>query len=181
MIKKILVLFLAVFSVAVYAQNVTITGTVTDVNQEPLTGVNVVVKGSTTGAITDIDGNFSVSGKKGSTLVFSYIGMLTQEVVYKGTPMRIILKDDSKALEEVVVIGYQTVKKSDLTGAVAVVDTKEMKKSAAGTLVSQMQGLATGVNVRSSGRAGEDASIEIRGVGSLSCLLYTSPSPRDRG
>lgn len=131
-------------------------------------GVNVLVKGTTTGAITDIDGNFSVSGKKGSTLVFSYIGMLTQEVVYKGTALRVVMKDDSKALEEVVVIGYQTVKKSDLTGAVAVVDTKEMKKSAAGTLVSQMQGLATGINVRSSGRAGEDASIEIRGVGSLS-------------
>lgn len=98
----------------------------------------------------------------------SYIGMLTQEVVYKGTALRVVMKDDSKALEEVVVIGYQTVKKSDLTGAVAVVDTKEMKKSAAGTLVSQMQGLATGINVRSSGRAGEDASIEIRGVGSLS-------------
>ena len=126
------------------------------------------MKGTTTGAITDIDGNFSVSGKKGSTLVFSYIGMLTQEVVYKGTALRVVMKDDSKALEEVVVIGYQTVKKSDLTGAVAVVDTKEMKKSAAGTLVSQMQGLATGINVRSSGRAGEDASIEIRGVGSLS-------------
>lgn len=94
--------------------------------------------------------------------------MLTQEVVYKGTALRVVMKDDSKALEEVVVIGYQTVKKSDLTGAVAVVDTKEMKKSAAGTLVSQMQGLATGINVRSSGRAGEDASIEIRGVGSLS-------------
>lgn len=131
-------------------------------------GENVLVKGTTTGAITDIDGNFSVSGKKGSTLVFSYIGMLTQEVVYKGTALRVVMKDDSKALEEVVVIGYQTVKKSDLTGAVAVVDTKEMKKSAAGTLVSQMQGLATGINVRSSGRAGEDASIEIRGVGSLS-------------
>jgi TonB-linked SusC/RagA family outer membrane protein len=131
-------------------------------------GKNVLVKGTTTGAITDIDGNFSVSGKKGSTLVFSYIGMLTQEVVYKGTALRVVMKDDSKALEEVVVIGYQTVKKSDLTGAVAVVDTKEMKKSAAGTLVSQMQGLATGINVRSSGRAGEDASIEIRGVGSLS-------------
>lgn len=168
MIKKILFLFLAVFSVTVYAQNVTITGTVTDVNQEPLIGVNVVVKGSATGAITDFDGNFSLSGEKGSTLIFSYIGMLTQEVVYKGSPMRVVLKDDSKALEEVVVIGYQTVKKSDLTGAVAVVDTKEMKKSAAGTLVSQMQGLATGVNVRSSGRAGEDSSIEIRGVGSLS-------------
>ena len=140
----------------------------TDANSEPLVGVNVLVKGTTTGAITDIDGNFSVSGKKGSTLVFSYIGMLTQEVVYKGTALRVVMKDDSKALEEVVVIGYQTVKKSDLTGAVAVVDTKEMKKSAAGTLVSQMQGLATGINVRSSGRAGEDASIEIRGVGSLS-------------
>ena len=168
MIRKILFLFLTVLSVTVYAQNVTITGTVTDVNQEPLIGVNVVVKGSTTGAITDFDGNFSLSGEKGSTLVFSYIGMLTQEVIYKGSPVRVVLKDDSKALEEVVVIGYQTVKKSDLTGAVAVVDTKEMKKSAAGTLVSQMQGLATGVNVRSSGRAGEDSSIEIRGVGSLS-------------
>lgn len=168
MIKKILFLFFAVFAATAYSQDVTITGTVTDANSEPLVGVNVLVKGTTTGAITDIDGNFSVSGKKGSTLVFSYIGMLTQEVVYKGTALRVVMKDDSKALEEVVVIGYQTVKKSDLTGAVAVVDTKEMKKSAAGTLVSQMQGLATGINVRSSGRAGEDASIEIRGVGSLS-------------
>lgn len=166
MIKKIL--FFVVFAATAYSQDVTITGTVTDANSEPLVGVNVLVKGTTTGAITDIDGNFSVSGKKGSTLVFSYIGMLTQEVVYKGTALRVVMKDDSKALEEVVVIGYQTVKKSDLTGAVAVVDTKEMKKSAAGTLVSQMQGLATGINVRSSGRAGEDASIEIRGVGSLS-------------
>ena len=164
MIKKILFLFFVVFAATAYSQDVTITGTVTDANSEPLVGVNVLVKGTTTGAITDIDGNFSVSGKKGSTLVFSYIGMLTQEVVYKGTALRVVMKDDSKALEEVVVIGYQTVKKSDLTGAVAVVDTKEMKKSAAGTLVSQMQGLATGINVRSS----EDASIEIRGVGSLS-------------
>ena len=168
MIKKILFLFFVVFAATAYSQDVTITGTVTDANSEPLVGVNVLVKGTTTGAITDIDGNFSVSGKKGSTLVFSYIGMLTQEVVYKGTALRVVMKDDSKALEEVVVIGYQTVKKSDLTGAVAVVDTKEMKKSAAGTLVSQMQGLATGINVRSSGRAGEDAYIEIRGVGSLS-------------
>ena len=168
MIKKILFLFFVVFAATAYSQDVTITGTVTDANSEPLVGVNVLVKGTTTGAISDIDGNFSVSGKKGSTLVFSYIGMLTQEVVYKGTALRVVMKDDSKALEEVVVIGYQTVKKSDLTGAVAVVDTKEMKKSAAGTLVSQMQGLATGINVRSSGRAGEDASIEIRGVGSLS-------------
>ena len=147
---------------------ITVKGAITDMQGEAIIGANIIQQGTTNGTITDIDGNFSVSGKKGSTLVFSYIGMLTQEVVYKGTALRVVMKDDSKALEEVVVIGYQTVKKSDLTGAVAVVDTKEMKKSAAGTLVSQMQGLATGINVRSSGRAGEDASIEIRGVGSLS-------------
>ena len=76
MIKKILFLFFVVFAATAYSQDVTITGTVTDANSEPLVGVNVLVKGTTTGAITDIDGNFSVSGKKGSTLVFSYIGML---------------------------------------------------------------------------------------------------------
>lgn len=98
MIKKILFLFFVVFAATAYSQDVTITGTVTDANSEPLVGVNVLVKGTTTGAITDIDGNFSVSGKKGSTLVFSYIGMLTQEVVYKGTALRVVMKDDSKAL-----------------------------------------------------------------------------------
>ncbi len=168
MSKKFLFLFFVIFATTVYAQNVTIRGTVTDANNDPLTGVTVQVKGSTTGTITDIDGNFSLTGASGNTLVFSYIGAITQEVAYKGTPMRVVMKDDTKALDEVVVIGYGTVKKSDLTGAVAVVDTKEMKKSSAGTLVSQMQGLATGVNVRSTGKAGEDASIEIRGVGSLS-------------
>ena len=166
MIKKILFLFFVVFAATAYSQDVTITGTVTDANSEPLVGVNVLVKGTTTGAITDIDGNFSVSGKKGSTLVFSYIGMLTQEVVYKGTALRVVMKDDSKALEEVVVIGYQTVKKSDLTGAVAVVDTKEMKKSAAGTLVSQMQGLAT------------PGSVIIPSITHNGELLLKEPTPR---
>lgn len=168
MMKKLLVLFLTVFTVTAWAQTVSITGTVVDEQNEPLIGVNVMIKGTSVGTVTDFDGNFILSGEKGQTLVFSYIGMISQEIAYNGTPLRVVMKDDSKALEEVVVIGYQTVKKSDLTGAVAVVDTKEMKKSAAGTLVSQMQGLATGVNVRSSGRAGEDSSIEIRGVGSLS-------------
>ena len=168
MIKKLLVFFLTIFTMTAYAQNVTMTGTVVDTDNLPLIGVNVVIKGTSTGTTTDLDGKFTLTGENGQTLVFSYIGMTLQEIVYKGKPLHVIMKDDSKALEEVVIIGYQTVKKSDLTGAVAVVDTKEMKKSSAGTLVSQMQGLATGVNVRSSGRAGEDASIQIRGVGSLS-------------
>ncbi len=129
-----------------------------------------MVKGTTNGTNTDADGNFALTGRKGCTLVFSFIGMLPQEAVFEGTPLKIVMNDDKKALEEVVVIGYQTVKKSDLTGAVSVVDTKEMRKSPAGTIVSQLQGLATGVTVRSSGRAGEDASVVIRGIGSLSSV-----------
>ena len=168
MIRKLFFLLFVVLSTAVYAQDVTITGTVADVNNEPLTGVNVVVNGTTNGTITDFDGNFTLTGPNDCTLVFSYIGMLTHEVQYQGKPLHVVMKEDNQLLEDVVVIGYQTVKKTDLTGAVSVLDTKEMKKSTAGTLVSQMQGLATGVNVRSSGRAGEDASIQIRGVGSLS-------------
>ena len=127
-----------------------------------------MIKGTTDGTNTDVDGKFTLEGRKGCTLVFTFIGMLSQEVVFDGTPLKVVMQDDRKALDEVVIIGYQTVKKSDLTGAVSVVDTKEMRKSPAGTIVSQLQGLATGVTVRSSGRAGSDASVVIRGIGSLS-------------
>lgn len=168
MIKKLLVLFFAIFTWTAHGQDVSMTGTVIDIENMPLIGVNVLVKGTVNGTTTDFDGKFSLQGKKGDILVFSYIGMTPQEVVWQGQPLRVVMKDSQQALDEVVVIGYQTVKKSDLTGAVAVVDTKEMKKSASGTIVNQLQGLATGVNVRSTGRAGEDASVEIRGVGSLS-------------
>lgn len=118
MSKKILFLFFCVFALAVHSQNVVIKGSVTDVNQEPLLGVNIKVKGTTTGTITDIDGNFSINGPKGATLVVSYIGMVTQEVQYKGQPLKIVLKDDAQALEEVVVVGYGTMRKKDLTGSV---------------------------------------------------------------
>lgn len=168
MIKKLLVLFFAIFTWTAYGQDASITGTVIDADNMPLIGVNVLVKGTVNGTTTDLDGKFSLSGKRGDVLVFSYIGMTPQEVTWQGKPLQVVMKDSQQALDEVVVIGYQTVKKSDLTGAVAVVDTKEMKKSASGTIVNQLQGLATGVNVRSTGRAGEDASVEIRGVGSLS-------------
>ena len=168
MVKKLFFFIFAVFSLAIQAQNTKITGTVVDMDNLPLIGVSVVLKGTTLGTTTDLDGNFYLDVNKGDVLVFSYVGMLSQEIEFKGKSLRVVLKDDSEALDEIVVIGYQTVKKSDLTGAVAVVDAKEMKKSAAGTITSQLQGLATGINVRSTGRAGEDASIEIRGVGSLS-------------
>ena len=171
MSKRLFILTILFLSaISLWAQDVSVRGKVTDVNDVPLAGVNVIIKGTTNGTNTDADGNFALTGRKGCTLVFSFIGMLPQEVVFEGTPLKIVMKDDKKALEEVVVIGYQTVKKSDLTGAVSVVDTKEMRKSPAGTIVSQLQGLATGVTVRSSGRAGEDASVVIRGIGSLSSV-----------
>ncbi|NDV83975.1 TonB-dependent receptor [Bacteroides sp. 51] len=169
MLKRILFSLLALCTLSAYGQSVQLRGKVTDENQEPLPGVSISIKSAGTGTVSDLDGVYVVNVDQGQTLVFSYIGFTTQEIVYKGqSNLNVVLVSDTKILDEIVVIGYQTVKKSDLTGAVAVVDTKEMKKSSAGTLVSQMQGLATGVNVRSTGRAGEDASIQIRGVGSLS-------------
>ena len=169
MYKRALFLLLAFCSFVVYGQDAQVRGTVIDELREPLPGVSISIKDTNRGTSTDLNGDYSISISRGQTLVFSYVGYGKQEVMYDGQSLiNIEMKSDDKLLEEVVVIGYQTVKKADLTGAVAVVDAKEMKKSAAGTIVSQLQGLATGVNVRSTGRAGEDASIQIRGVGSLS-------------
>ena len=166
--KQLLVMLFAFLSLQVSAQNVTITGKVVDQDQEPLIGVSVVIKGTTTGVSTDLDGNFSLQGKEGSVLSFSYIGMTSKEVTFTGTPLKVVLEDDAKMIEDVVVIGYQTVKKADLTGAVSVVKSEDMGKGGSNTLTGQLQGLATGVNVRNTGRADGDAIIQIRGVGSLS-------------
>ena len=103
-------------------KNVKVTGNVADENGEALIGASVMVKGSTMGTITDIDGNFSLDAFKGATLLISYIGYTSQETsIDNRTLFKIVLKEDSKTLEEVVVIGYGTVKKKDLTGAVAAV------------------------------------------------------------
>ena len=110
----------AVISLSVSAQNVTVTGTVTDKTGETVIGASVVQKGNTSnGSITDIDGNFSLSVPANSTLVFSYVGMTSQEIPLKGkTKVEVVMEDDAQALEEVVVIGYGTVNKRDLTGSV---------------------------------------------------------------
>ena len=115
------------FVQCVYAQNRTITGTVTDSNHEPLIGVNVTVKGNSgIGTITDIDGKYTLSVPAEKTmLVFSYIGYASQEVV-AGTQsvINVVLKDDAQALDEVVVVGYGTMKKSDLTGSVGSISSE---------------------------------------------------------
>lgn len=165
--KKLLFLFFIFFTITAYSQNVDIIGTVTDVNDEPLIGVNVVVKGATTGTITDIDGNFIIKGREGSTLVFSYIGMLTQEAVFKGTSMHIMMKDDTKVLDEVVVVGYGTMKKKDLTGAINHVNTDKLAKEKPATLQDILRGSAPGLNVSISNDAKGGGDLLVRGQRSL--------------
>ena len=174
MVKKILFLLFLVLSVTGYAQNVTITGSVTDVNKEPLLGVSVKVKGTSDGAITDIDGNFSVKGKEGSVLVFSYIGMLTQEVAYSGKTMKVVMKDDSKALEEIVVIGYGTARKKDLTGAVVQVRADKLAMENPKTVQDILRGTA-GLAVGYDGSAKGGGSMSIRGQRSV----YTAGGHND--
>ncbi|MDM8339129.1 TonB-dependent receptor [Mediterranea massiliensis] len=170
MVKKILFLFLMMFASFLMAQNVAITGTVTDANGEPLIGVNVVVKGTSTGAITDLNGAFTVNGKQGDVLVFTYIGMESQEIAFRGTPLRVSMKDDSQALDEVVVVGYGSQKKVNLTGSVATVDfSDETLSRPVTTVASALSGMVAGLNVMqtSSKPNSESSSIKIRGTGTL--------------
>lgn len=170
MIKKILFLFFALLAVTAYAQNGNITGTVKDTNNEPLIGVSVVIKGTTTGVVTDLDGNFSLNGKVGDVLQFSFIGMVTQEHAFKGTPLQVVMKDDSKMLDEVVVVGYGTQKKVNLTGSVSTVDFEEQALSRPVTTVANaLSGMAAGLNVMTTGAKPneERANISIRGTGTL--------------
>jgi len=152
------------------AQTTSLSGKVTDTGNNPLPGVTVMVKGTQNGTVTNNEGSFMLADVPvNGTVVFSFVGMKSQEVPVQGkTTLEITMAEESIGLDEVVAIGYGTVKKSDLTGAVSVVKSDDMKKSNAGTIGTQLQGLATGVNVRSTGRAGSDAFIEIRGVGTLS-------------
>jgi hypothetical protein len=126
MFKKILFLLFTLYSIASYGQDIDVKGRVLDDSNIPLPGVSVTIKGTTRGSLTDINGNYSIKASGGQILVFSFLGMETKEVSYNNqATLDVILTTDKKALEEVVVIGYQTVKKADLTGAVAVFNPTE--------------------------------------------------------
>ena len=156
-------------SIITFAQGVTVKGTVLDENQEPLIGATVQVKGETTGAAADLDGNFTLKAKKNATLVVSYIGYLTQEVRLQGkTQVTIQLTPDSKTLDEVVVVGYGTMKKSDLTGAVASVASKDIEGFQTSSVAGALGGQIAGVQITSTdGTPGAGFNISIRGVGTL--------------
>lgn len=150
------------------SSDVKIKGRVTGPDQQPLIGVTVKVKGTTIGKLTDANGAFELNVPDDAILECSYIGYETLEVPVNGrSSLSIVLQPSDKSLNEIVVIGYQTVKKKDLTGAVSVVRTDEAQRITATTVGESIQGLATGVNVRSGGRPGQESKIEIRGVGTL--------------
>lgn len=155
----------------IMAQKRTVSGIVTDSKNEPLIGVNVTIKNaSTTGTITDIDGKYSLEIPSGnSVLVFSYIGYSTQEIkVSNRSVVDIVLKDDMQALEEVVVVGYGTMKKSDLTGSVSSITSDNFKLGTDLTPQQLMQGAFSGVNIsQNSGKPGGSNTIRVRGGTSI--------------
>lgn len=171
--KKLLsVLFLLSFTLAaVYAQNIQIKGTVVSgTDNEPLPGVNVVVKGNTsTGTITDFNGTFTLSAPADAILSISYIGFKSQEIAVKGhKDIKIVLLEDSETLDEVVVVGYGVQKKSVVTASIAKVSADDLASTAPVRMDNALKGLASGVTVTSSsGQPGAAAQIRVRGVGTI--------------
>ncbi|MDX9881461.1 MAG: SusC/RagA family TonB-linked outer membrane protein [Prolixibacteraceae bacterium] len=152
-------------------QSKTVSGKVTDSSGQPLPGVSVVIKGTTTGTITDFDGKYTLANVPGdATLVFSFVGMKTQEVAVAGkSSINVILEEETVGIEEVVAVGYGTMKKSDLTGSVTQVKVEDVSSKAINTFEQLLQGSAAGVQItQSSGAPGSGININIRGVTTLS-------------
>ncbi len=160
---------LSVLSMTTYAQNKSISGTIVDSNGEAIIGASVLVKGTTNGTITDVDGKFNLSGvPNGGTLVISYVGYITQSLPVAGkNSFKVILKEDTKTLDEVVVVGYGVQKKSDVTGAITSVNEKVLKERPVQNAISAMQGKAAGVDIQSNVRPGETSAVVIRGTRSI--------------
>ena len=168
--RAFLLSLLAVISLSVSAQNVTVKGTVTDKTGETVIGASVVQKGNTSnGTITDIDGNFSLSVPSNATLVISYVGMTTQEIAVKGQKtINVVLADDAQALEEVVVIGYGTVKRKDLTGSVATVSSDVLAAVPVASATEALTGKMAGVQITTTeGSPDAEMKIRVRGGGSI--------------
>lgn len=151
-------------------QSSTIRGKVIDTNGDPIIGANIVEKGTTNGTTTDVEGNFSINAKSGSTLVITFIGYVREEVkANAGRRMEIILQEDSETLEEVVVVGYGTMKKADLTGSVATVGSEVIEDRPLTNLGAGLQGAIANLNITSSsGAPGTGSSFNIRGTTNLS-------------
>ena len=154
---------------SVTQQTIKVTGQVVDQDGEPLIGATVKVKGATSGAITDIDGNFSIEASSNATLVVSYVGYKDREIAVRGRAVidKIQMEADSHVLEQVVVVGYGTQKKADLTGSVSIVNAEELKRVSNSNISTMLEGKVAGVQITSDGQPGADPSVRIRGIGSF--------------
>ncbi|MCF0208596.1 MAG: SusC/RagA family TonB-linked outer membrane protein, partial [Bacteroidaceae bacterium] len=168
-IGKVCMIAFMLFTVSWTGLNAkTVTGKVLDNNQEPLIGATVAVQGTKNATVTDFDGNFSIEANDGQTLVVSYIGFVSKQVKVSGSYMVVQLDSDDQALEEVVVVGYGTMKKSDIAGSVTSVNMGDMMKRAPVNIAQGLQGAAAGVSVTmQDGAPDANAAIRIRGVGTI--------------
>ena len=169
----------------IFAQQITVQGVVKDQTGETVIGASVMEKGTTNGTITGIDGDFSLNMSSNGTLVVSFVGYKTQEEQVKGQKqLQVVLSEDAEMLDEVVVIGYGTMKKSDLTGAVSSIGNKDIKDSPVSNLGQAIQGKISGVQIVDAGKPGDNVSIKIRGLGSINnCdpLVVIDGVPTDLG
>ena len=152
---------------AAVAQQVTVKSTVVDAHDEPVIGATVLEKGTTNGTITDIDGNFTLEVKRGSTIQVSYVGYTTQEFAAGSVPARIVLTEDTETLTEVVVTGYSSQRKADLTGAISVVKMDDIRDLNSGNAVQSLQGRVPGLQIANTGQPNGDVDVKIRGVSTL--------------
>ena len=154
---------------AVTQQTIKVKGQVVDQDGEPLIGATVKVKGAQTGSITDMDGNFQIDAASNATLVVSYVGYKDREVAVRGRAIidAIHLESDSQLLDQVVVVGYGTQKKADLTGAVSIVNAEELKRVSNSNISTMLEGKVAGVQITSDGQPGADPSVRIRGLGTF--------------
>lgn len=159
---------LLLMTTSLFAQEKTVTGTVTDSTNEPLIGASVVIQGTSNGTITDIDGKYSITASPDNVLEFSYVGMVKQDVkVGSQHVINVQLKEDSQMLAETVVIGYGSAKKRDLTGSITNIKGAEIANKPSTNPLSSLQGKVAGVQIINSGQAGSDPEIRVRGTNSI--------------
>lgn len=168
--KRLLLTLFAgmLISVLGYTQSMTVTGHITDAYGDAVIGATVMIKGTTTGTTTDFDGNFSLNASSGSVLVISYMGLQTIETTVTSSSIQIVMQDDNVALDEMVVIGYGSVKKADLSGSVVAIKAEEMNKGAITSPQELLQGKISGVLISpGDGQPGAGSTIRIRSGASL--------------
>ena len=176
--KKLSIFLLLFLSVTMLfaQQTVEVAGKVTDEQNLGLPGVTVLVKGTQTGTVTDFDGNYSIEVPSNATLVFSYIGFLTEEIAVEGsTTINVELTEDIIGLEEIVVVGYGELRVRDLTSSITTVNSEELLKTPSGQAMQSLQGKVAGVQIVSAGSPGGEPTVRIRGIGSFPTSSNSSP------